>query len=377
MLISIRVLKYQSVYKIITKWKSGNMSNNTNTSKRDRKQRFFAIIAMIIIVAMLASLLLAGLTGCGYQTASSSDYVDRTSFYFDTVINVRIYDKQDESILDGCMELAAYYDNLLSASKEDSDIWKINNSAGAPVKVSPETISLLDTALYYAKLTDGAFNPALYSVISLWDFTSDDEKDHVVPGDADIQKALEHTDYNTIIVDKDNSIVTLTDPDVKIELGAIAKGFIADKLKEYLVQQGVRSAIINLGGNALLVGSKPDNTSFTVGVEKPFGNAGDYVTTVSTVDKSVVTSGVYERYFKIDDTIYHHILDPKTGYPVNNGLYSVTILSDNSVDGDALSTACFVLGPSKGMELIESLDSVEAAFVYSDYSVTYSSGLTK
>lgn len=350
------------------------MSNNTNTSKRDRKQRFFAIIAMIIIVAMLASLLLAGLTGCGYQTASSSDYIDRTSFYFDTVINVRIYDKQDESILDGCMELAAYYDNLLSASKEDSDIWKINNSAGAPVKVSPETISLLDTALYYAKLTDGAFNPALYSVISLWDFTSDDEKDHVVPGDADIQKALEHTDYNTIVVDKDNSIVTLTDPDVKIELGAIAKGFIADKLKEYMVQQGVRSAIINLGGNALLVGSKPDNTSFTVGVEKPFGNAGDYLTTVSTVDKSVVTSGVYERYFKIGDTIYHHILDPKNGYPVNNGLYSVTILSDNSVDGDALSTACFVLGPSKGMELIESLDRVEAAFVYSDYSVTYSSG---
>ena len=94
------------------------MSNNTNTSKRDRKQRFFAIIAMIIIVAMLASLLLAGLTGCGYQTASSSDYIDRTSFYFDTVINVRIYDKQDESILDGCMELAAYYDNLLSASKK-------------------------------------------------------------------------------------------------------------------------------------------------------------------------------------------------------------------------------------------------------------------
>ena len=204
------------------------MSNNTNTSKRDRKQRFFAIIAMIIIVAMLASLLLAGLTGCGYQTASSSDYIDRTSFYFDTVINVRIYDKQDESILDGCMELAAYYDNLLSASKEDSDIWKINNSAGTPVKVSPETISLLNTALYYAKLTDGAFNPALYSVISLWDFTSNDEKDHVVPGDADIQNALEHTDYNTIVVDKDNSIVTLTDPDVKIDLGAIAKGFIAD-----------------------------------------------------------------------------------------------------------------------------------------------------
>lgn len=350
------------------------MSNNKNTSKRDTKQRIFAIIAMVIIVAMLASLLLAGLTGCGNQTASSGGYIDRTSFYFDTVINVRIYDNKDESILDGCMELAAYYDNLLSATKKDSDIWKINSSEGVPVKVSPETISLLDTAIYYADLTDGAFNPALYSVISLWDFTSDEDKDHVVPKSGDIQNALKHTDYHVIVIDKDSETVTLTDPEASIELGAIAKGFIADKLKEYLVQKGVHSAIINLGGNALLIGSKPDNTSFTVGIEKPFGNPGTYITTVSAIDKSIVTSGIYERYFKIDDTICHHILDSKTGYPVNNDLYSVTILSDSSADGDALSTACFVLGPEKGMELIESIDGIEAAFVYSDYSVSYSSG---
>ena len=254
------------------KKRSGKMSKNNSTSKKERKQRFFAVIAMIIIIAMLASTLIAGLTGCGLQTASYTDYIDRTSFYFDTVINIRIYESQDESILDGCMELAARYDSLLSAQTAGSDIWNINHSDGTPVTVDPDTISLLNQSLYYADLTDGAFNPALGSVISLWDFTSDDKKDHTVPSDSDINSALLHTDYHAIKTDESANTVTLTDPDVQIDLGAIAKGFIADKIKEYLLSQNVNSAIINLGGNALLVGSKPDNTSFTVGIEKPFSS---------------------------------------------------------------------------------------------------------
>lgn len=356
-----------------SKKRSGKMSKNNSTSKKERKQRFFAVIAMIIIIAMLASTLIAGLTGCGLQTASYTDYIDRTSFYFDTVINIRIYDQKDESILDGCMELAQKYDSLLSAQTQGSDIWNINHSSGTPVTVDPDTISLLNLSLYYADLTDGAFNPALGSVISLWDFTSDDEKSHTVPDNSAIEEALPHTDYHAITIDDSTNTVTLTDPDVQIDLGAIAKGFIADKIKEYLLSQNVSSAIINLGGNALLVGSKPDNTSFTVGIEKPF-SSGDYITTISTSDKSIVTSGVYERYFELDGTIYHHLLDPATGFPVQNNLYSVTIVSDNSADGDALSTACFVLGSEAGMSLIESLDGIEAAFVYNDYSVVYSSG---
>lgn len=350
------------------------MSNKKGTSKQERKQRFFAVIAMIIIIAMLASTLIAGLTGCGLQAASYDSYIDRTSFYFDTVINIRIYGSKDESILDGCMELAAKYDSLLSSQKEGSDIWNINHSGGSSVAVSQDTICLLNEALNYADLSEGAFNPALGSVISLWDFTSEEEKEHVVPDSSSIIDALKHTDYKAIVIDEAASTVTLTDQGVQIDLGAIAKGFIADKIKEHLVSQNVNSAIINLGGNALLVGAKPDDTAFTVGVEKPFSSSGDYITTITATDKSVVTSGVYERYFELDGTIYHHLLDPKTGYPVQNSLYSVTIVSDRSVDGDALSTACFVLGPEKGMELIESLDGIEAAFVFDDYSMKCSSG---
>lgn len=353
------------------------MSKNKNSSKQDRKQRIFAIIAIIIIAAMIASLLLAGLTGCGLQTASSTDYIDRTSFYFDTVINVRIYGSQDESILDDCMEIASHYDSLFSATKEGSDIWNINHSDSKSVTVDSDTISLLNTALYYANISGGAFNPALGSVLSLWDFTNDgndNDNDHVIPDSDDIENALLHIDYNQIKIDEKASTVTVEDPDILIDLGAIAKGFIADKIKEYLVECNISSAIINLGGNVLLVGSKPGNSYFTIGVEKPFGSVNEYITSVPVSDKSVVTSGVYERYFELDGTIYHHIIDPQTGYPTDNDLYSVTIVSDKSVDGDALSTTCFVLGADKGMELIESLDGYEAAFVYSDYSISYSSG---
>ena len=137
---------------------------------------------------------------------------------------------------------------------------------------------------------------------------------------------------------------------------------------------GIQSAIINLGGNVLLIGSKPNGKDFGVGIQKPFGDSGSFSEIVNTSDKSIVTSGVYERYFEKDGLIYHHILSPDNGFPVSNGLYSVTILSDKSIDGDALSTACFVMGPDEGMKLIESLDGIEAMFIDSDQKISYSSG---
>lgn len=324
---------------------------------------------------LLLTIICTTLSGCSMNTSSTAAYTERTGFYFDTVINVRLYAPQDETILDGCMAVADKYDKLLSAQTSGSDIWNINHADGAPVKVSADTISVLKSALYYADLSDGAFNPALGSVISLWNFTSNE--DGILPDDSAITAALEHTSYKAVIIDEDAGTVSLTDPDVQIDLGAIAKGFIADQIKTYLLNQNVTSAIINLGGNVLLVGSKPDGTDFSVGVEKPFGGSGSYITSVSASDQSVVTSGVYERYFTVDGKIYHHILDPNTGYPTDNSLYSVTILSDNSTDGDALSTTCFVLGLTDGMKLIESLDGVEALFITNDDELHYSSGFPK
>ena len=144
---------------------------------------------------------------------------------------------------------------------------------------------------------------------------------------------------------------------------------MADYLKDYLISEGVESALINLGGNILTLGSKPDGTSFNLGIQKPFDKQGTAITSVKVTDSSVVSSGIYERYFEVDNTLYHHILDTTTGYPCDNNLLGVTILSEKSVDGDALSTSCFVLGLDDGVKLIKSLEGVEAIFITEDYEL--------
>ena len=187
-----------------------------------------------------------------------------------------------------------------------------------------------------------------------------------------LAEAVTHVDYTNLVIQGDQ--VILKDPESGVDLGAIAKGYIADQVKEYLVSQEVTSAIINLGGNVLCIGTKPDGSTFNVGIQYPFQARTDLIAIVKIDDFSVVTSGVDQRNFTINDKMYHHILDTSTGYPCNNGLLAVTILSPQSVDGDGLSTTCFALGLEKGMELINSLDDIYAVFVTEDYSLHYSEG---
>lgn len=327
------------------------------------------------LLLLLCSILL--LTGCSTASAPLS----KTGLYFDTVITVTIYDKEKEACLEGCFALAEKYEAMLSPTMEGSDIWNINHSNGNPVTVSDETAYLLETALSYSKLTDGQIDLSIEPVSELWDFhaasSSDENLNQTqsgrIPDSHSLAEAVSHVDYHNLLIDENT--VILTDKNASVSLGFIAKGYIADKMKEYLVSQNIKSAIINLGGNLLAVGSKPDGTPFQFGVQKPFAEQGTPVTTVSVCDKSLVSSGVYERYFYEDDVLYHHILNPKTGYPIQNELLSVTILSDSSMTGDALSTTCFVLGLEKGMALIESLDDVEAIFITNDGTLHGSTGL--
>ena len=309
------------------------------------------------------------LSGCG----KASEPITKTGFYFDTVIQVTIYDAEKKLCLDECMELAGKYENMLSPTIEGSDIWNINHSNGEPVTVSKETAELLETALFYCEMSGGRIDLTMETVSNLWDFHADNETSNQIPDKAVLEKALSHVDYHNLLIENDT--VTLLDSDSVISLGFIAKGYIADKIKEYLLSQNVESAIINLGGNLLAVGTRPDGTPFQFGIQMPFDEQGSTITTLSVSDKSTVSSGVYERYFYQDDILYHHILDTASGYPVQNHLLGVTILSDSSTMGDALSTTCFVLGPGDGMELIESLEDVEAIFITYDYALHYSSGL--
>lgn len=281
--------------------------------------------------------------------------------YFDTIVQVEAWGT-DRETLDHCKELCTYYENLLSPSIEESEIYKINQSHGLPVTVSDETAELLRLGIYYGELSGGKFDITIASASDLWNFT--DSKDRVFPDSLALEEAVSHIDYRCVKID--GSTVTLTDPEAKIDLGGIAKGYIADRLKDYLTSAGVGHALINLGGNVLTLGGRCDGSDFRIGIQKPFSEDGTVLGTVSVSDSSVVSSGDYERYFEKDGVIYHHILDPDTGYPVQNDLDQVTIISDRSVDGDALSTTCYVLGLDAGMELIRSMEGIEAIFVTKD-----------
>ncbi len=301
--------------------------------------------------------LLLFLTGCGEKNTP----VSKTGFYFDTVITITVYDASKEEVLSRCFELAGDYEDLLSATKENSDIWKINHAEGKPVKVSEETAFLLQRALYYAELTDGLIDPSIAPLSSLWDFSSANSETRSVPSDSDIKERLSHVNYHNILID--GTTVTLLDPDASIDLGFIAKGYIADQIKEYLLEEKIDSAVISLGGNVLTVGNKPDHSPYRIGIQKPFATTGESISSISVSDLSVVSSGIYERCFEADGILYHHILDTHTGYPAENELAAVTILSSSSLEGDALSTTCFLLGLEDGMELISSLPDTEALFI--------------
>lgn len=302
------------------------------------------------------------LSGCASQNKSEEKVYNDT--LFDTVIQVKIYDNVDNRILEGCEKLCKKYDLLLSKTNKESDISKINQACGIPVTVSDETVSLIQKGMEYGDLSEGAFDITINSISSLWDFHSESGK---IPSEQEINTNLPHVNYKNISITENQ--VTLSDEHASIDLGGIAKGYIADKLAEYLKDNGVRHAIINLGGNILTVGSKPDGSDYNIGIKNPSNPDGSPITCVKTSDKSVVTTGIYERFFEKDGIIYHHILDPETGYPCDNTLASVTIITDSSADADALSTTCYLLGLEKGMKLIRSMENTDAIFITKDNEI--------
>lgn len=311
------------------------------------------LFSLILISSLLSS--------CSFV---KKEPLSKTGFYFDTVITIALYDSNDESLLDTCFSKCAELEQLVSRTISDSEISKLNHAKGKPVVVSDITLELLQKGIKYGELTNGVFDITIAPLSILWDIKNNPG---TIPSPSATEEALSHVDYKNIVINGNS--VYLKDKEAAIDLGGIAKGYMADKLKEYLTSNGVTSALINLGGNVLTIGSKPDGTAFQIGIQKPFDEGNQAITSVSVSDTSVVTSGSYERYFKADNKLYHHIIDTETGYPCDSGLLSVTILSDHSVDGDALSTACFALGVQKGTRLIEQLDGVKALFINENYEI--------
>ncbi len=320
--------------------------------------------AIVILLTSISALLF---TGCG--TAKTPTPTSQSAFYLNTVVTITLYDGSDPALITECFDLCRHYEQEFSRTSEDSTLYRLNHNTLLERQLSKDLQSLVATGLTYYERSNGLFDITVAPLSDLWQFSSSNP---AVPDEAALYEALHHVDASKLSLNDD--ALHYEDTSIQLDLGGIAKGYIADRLKEYLIKQGVTSALIDLGGNILCVGAKPDGTPFRVGIREPFAPQGTSIAVAAVTDLSVVTSGVYERCFTEDDILYHHLLDPKTGYPFNTGLNSVTIISEASVDGDALSTVCFALGTEKGMELINSMPDVYAVFVTETNELVYSEG---
>ena len=350
------------------------------------------------LIIILITLITVSLTSCN-EKINSDDYdIARQSYYLylDTVSTVTVeYLKSDKTTDEVNRDLNNINKILLNIEKEfsieqtlymasngiiESTLMKVNNASGKnKVNVSDEFIHVLSLAQDIYKLSDGGFDPSIGPLTRLWDIsgkTELSEDEIIIPSKSEINNVLDLVDYNNVEIDTNSNTVYLSKEGMMLDLGGIAKGYAADKVMEYLKQLGYTYISVNLGGNLLLYGSSKIYESLGKKVYSYIQNPFDTSTTIIQTDitnVSIVTSGIYERYIEKDDIKFHHILDPKTGYPIDNELVMVTIIGSNSCMSDGLSTGVFSLGLDRGIELIKSCEEYSAFFVTKD-NIIYSVG---
>lgn len=378
--------------------------------------RLFTAIALFGVFCMVVYMI-------GHGGTMRSEPVEIQGFAFDTTYKISLYQGGNNDLLQQCVLLCSNYENIISRTVETSEVAQINalsekyekllteeqlqkirnkdekaldkkecatleqklrtalpealetrdcqigQSGSISFTISDTLQDLLEVSDKYREISRGKFNIAIEPVSSLWNF---DIANPTTPKEEVIQDKLPYVQQADITVKEQT--VTFGIPGAGVEFGGIAKGYIADQIKQKLVQGGVTSAVIDLGGNILCIGKKNGNSKFRIGIQQPFADRNEVIATVDVEDASVVSSGIYERCFEENGKFYHHILDPDTGYPVDNNLMAVTIISKKSVDGDGLSTTCFALGLEKGMEMIDSMEDVTAVFVTKDEKLHYAKG---
>jgi thiamine biosynthesis lipoprotein len=324
-------------------------------------------------ITTLLFLFLITLCGCANSAESSSEDTkeySRDIFAMDTYMYLKAYGEHADTALGYSSEQILSLEELFSVTSEKSDIWAINHSDGEPVSVSDDTIAVLNKAIEIGGKTNGALDVTIYPLLTEWGFTTDTQQ---VPTDDIIADKLKLIDYTKISV-KGNT-VQLPD-NMQIDFGALAKVYTSDCVTEILKENGVKSALVNLGGNVHAVGTKPDGTLWKVGVQNPFSPS-EQVCILEIADKAVITSGNYERFFTDENgRKYWHILDSADGFPADNGLVSVTIVGENGLLCDALSTALFVLGTDKAIDYWKNTADFEMILITDNEKIIYSEGLS-
>jgi thiamine biosynthesis lipoprotein len=291
------------------------------------------------------------------STGGASDELRTATFFaFDTVITINAYATQ--AVMDELQARCEFFEQTFSRTVEGSDIWRVNEAGGAAVAVEPETVACVQRALEFSQLTGGLFDVTIGAVSRLWDFV-----EGVRPTDAAIDAALPHINWQGVSVDEAAGTITLADTQAALDLGGIAKGYISDDLCALMAARGVSSAVVNLGGNVAVVGTKPDGSQWRVGVQDPNGQASDVVAALTCADTSVITSGLYERQFSDSEGTWWHILDPRTGRPVATDLASSSVVSADGAAADALATAFFLMGRAAAYEWLEANPQYQALLV--------------
>ena len=315
----------------------------------------------IIWTAILTMTVL--LTGCA---GAPTQELERTAFFaMDTAMEFTVYG--EANLLDEAKSIICSVEEQVSVTDEHSDIYAINHTGSG--KLSGNSAELMEQALELCRRTDGALDISVYPIVRAWGFTTGN---YQVPDEETIQSLLPLVDYTKIQYDASTGTVALLEG-MEIDLGSIAKGYAGQLAAQMLRERGVESALLNLGGNVQTVGTKPDGSPWQIGIKDPKGE--DAMMVLSIADQAVVTSGGYERYFEQDGQTYWHIMDPFTGRPADSGLISVTIVGDEGVVCDGLSTALFVMGLEKAANLWAQSGDFEAVFVTASGEVYITEGL--
>ncbi|MGN7358354.1 FAD:protein FMN transferase [Paenibacillus sp. SAF-054] len=347
------------------------------------KRKWMAGAAALIIIVAVGSIMLnrdslAFLSADDQQVkaeAKVTEPVTETYIIFDTVVNVKLYGEHAKpEHLEHIKDMLGDMDHKLSRTLEGSEISKVNQEAGkAAVPVSQDTFDVVKKALDYAVDTGGLYDPSVGPLVSLWNIGN--EGAHV-PAKSELAEVMNRIGYKDVILNAEKRTIQLARKGMALDLGGIGKGYAADRVADYLKSEQVDSAIINLGGSSIIaLGSKPGGQEWNIGLQDPDQTRGTSLGNVQLINKTIDSSGVYERFFMENGVKYHHILDPRTGYPSQSGLKSVTIISDSATDADALSTAVFIMGLDAGLKYIEKQPGVEAFFITSDNRIYETSGL--
>ena len=328
------------------------------------KKSYFRLSGVLLFLLCIAML-----TAC--QNSDENKKVSKDIFAMDTYMTVTAYGKNAENGVNKAVDEINRLETVLSAEKQESDIYKLNETGSGTL--STDTKNIVSKALEINKTTNGAFDISIYPLMVKWGFTT---QKYNVPSKNEISKLLKDVDSSKIIFDEKSGNIKLKE-NMKIDLGGIVKGYTSNRVMQIFKECGVKSGLVSLGGNVQALGTKTDGTAWQIAIENP-DKSSDYIGVVSVKDKAVITSGGYERYFEKNGKTYHHILDPETGYPAESGLKSVTIVSDDGTLADALSTSLFVMGKEKALDYWrEHKNEFDTVLVEDNGDITITGGLEK